>query len=625
MLRSRAVRDAVLFFLALCALASPARAQIFQPGTQPVGHPDGLVDLIQDSRTCRRCHANYEDALDVEPYDSWRGAMMSHAGRDPIALAALAIAEEDVGDAADFCVRCHSPTGWLAGRSELPAFDDASPTFPERLRRDGPLPGMPSDPTRLSGQRDGVACMVCHRMQDGSTLTPPSEAILANAQLVIADGAEADTRRGPYAYAPGDEPMHPTVQDPFISSAALCGSCHDIHNPLHDGFRGGGPPGTAVPTGRRFAIERTYSEWLNSAFATRDETCQDCHMPEVEARAAGDALVRPTMSRHDLAGGSVWQTLALAALVRDLDPEAAGHLEASSMRARAMLERAARLEITASALAGASATATVRVTNESGHKLPTGYPEGRRMWLEVAVVDAAGRVVAGSGLYDEATATLDRDAQLRTYEVHLGQAGVEGFHFVLNDTLLEDTRIPPEGFTAPEAADIAPLGRDYGDGAGGYRNYDETSYTLADLCGEGTLTLRARLRYQSTTREYIEFLRDNADVPSMDPQAGGRSWGAVAYEAWQTHGGDLPVDMEEVSVVLGASPGPCPEPDAGPPDGGPGVDAGPEPLDAGGGIDAGAGPTPTTCGCRVGDAGSPIAAISLVLLAAALIVIRRRR
>lgn len=613
MLQWRAVREAFFLFLAWSALASPARAQIFQPGTQPIGRDGGLTDAIQNSRECRGCHANFGAAEDYEPYDSWRGAMMSHAGRDPIALAALAIAEEDVEDAADFCVRCHSPTGWLGGRSELPAFDPASPGYPERLLRDGP------PPTRLSGERDGIGCMVCHRMLDGSLLTPPSEAILANAQLVLADGAEAQTRRGPYTYLPGSEPMHPTVQDPFISSAALCGSCHDIHNPLHDGFRG------AVPTGRRFAIERTYSEWLNSAYAGRGETCQDCHMPEVAARAAGDGEVRPTMNRHDLAGGSVWQPLAIAEMVRAIDPEAAGHLEAGSMRARAMLERAARLEIRASSLSGSNASATVQVTNLSGHKLPTGYPEGRRMWLEVAVIDGRGEIVAGSGLYDPATATLDHDAQLRTYEARLGQAGVEGFHFVLNDTLIEDTRIPPAGFTAPEAADIEPLGRDYTDGAGGYRNYDEVSYTLLNLCGEGTLTLRVRLRYQSTSREYIEFLRDNADTPSMDPAAGGRSWGAIAYEAWQTHGGDVPVDMEEVSVALGASPGPCPEPDAGPPDGGPGVDAGPPPIDAGSAIDAGTAPMPTTCGCRVGGPRAPLAAALPILIAAALMTFRRRR
>src|SRR5262249_3985525 len=155
-------------------------------------------------------------------------------------------------------------------------------------------------------------------------------------------------------------------------------------------------------------------------------------------------------------------------------------------------------DIMASALAGGSATATVRVTNHTGHKLPTGYPEGRRMWLEIDVLDDTGRSVAGSARYDEATGMLEADPQARTYDARRGAlqpAGrlVQGFHFVLADTLISDTRIPPEGFAPGATDDDAPLGRDYGDGAGGYRNYDQVEYSLTGLCGTGTLHLRARL------------------------------------------------------------------------------------------------------------------------------------
>ena len=37
---------------------------------------------------------------------------------------------------------------------------------------------------------------------------------------------------------------------------------------------------------------------------------------------------------------------------------------------------------------------TVRVTNLTGHKLISGYPEGRRMWLNVQWFDAAGQLMA---------------------------------------------------------------------------------------------------------------------------------------------------------------------------------------------------------------------------------------
>lgn len=596
---------AAVFALILVELARPsaASAQVFQPGTQPVGDDGGITVPVQSSRACRNCHGNFDDTGDHEAYDSWRGSMMGSAGRDPIALAAIAIAEEDHPAGADFCLRCHTPVAWLAGRSSLPEYDLASPVHPERLR--------PDAEGALSSDRDGIACMVCHRMVE-----PPDPAMISNAQLVLADGAEGAVRRGPYEYEVGADPRHETALEPFLSSSALCGSCHDIHNPILDGFRAAPDGGAPLPTGRPFAVERTYSEWRYSAFAERGETCQSCHLPEVASRAANEGFgVRPEMNRHDLAGASVWQARTLAAQVRDLDPEAALHLEASALRAGEMLRNAATVEILASALDGATVTATVRVTNESGHKLPTGYPEGRRMWLAIEIVDETGRVVAGSGRYDEVTNELEHDAQLRTYEVKLGEAGVPSFHFVLNDTLMVDTRIPPEGFDPPPEADADPLGRDYTDAAGGMRHWDETSYTLADLCGTGTLTLRARLRYQATIREYIEFLRDEAP-PSTDPALGGRSWGQISYDAWLEHGGDEPIDMETVEIALGPSPGACPEPEV---DAGTGIDAG---VDAGAEVGGGGG-----CGCRVAGAarGGPSVPLALVLYFFALSIVWTKR
>jgi MYXO-CTERM domain-containing protein len=71
-----------------------------------------------------------------------------------------------------------------------------------------------------------------------------------------------------------------------------------------------------------------------------------------------------------------------------------------------------------------------------------------------------------------------------------------------------------------------------------------------------------RLLFQSTTREYIEFLRDNAP-DSLEPDVDNR--GATAYRLWEEHGGMTPTVMAESIAALGASPGACPEPptDAG--------------------------------------------------------------
>lgn len=612
------------------AWSAPARAQIFQPGTQPVGHPDGLVTPIQDTNPCRTCHAGYDDADDYEPWESWRGSLMASAARDPVFRAALAIAEQDHPDAADFCVRCHSPGAWLRGRSEVPDYDPTQTDPANRPRFEADRANRP--PT---DDLDGVGCMVCHRSTD------PTDDQLFNARLVIADGAgNGDLRFGPYDYPPGTEAGHPTAVSTFLPTSRLCGQCHDITNPIAMGHRA--EPGGVTDTGRLFAIERTFSEWQASAFAGRGQTCQSCHLPTVDHAVQVASFgsfpdtLRDGAVRHQLLGSASWQLRAIASTIPDPAPGIALYLDANADRIDTFMRGAASVEIRQSALAGDTATATVRITNLTGHKLPTGYPEGRRMWLEVDVVDADGTVVAGSARYDATTATLEQDAQARVYEARMGVRQTDGtatpgFHFVLADTLIEDTRIPPEGFAPAADDDDAPLGRDYLDSAtGSYRHYDEPTYTLASLCGTGTLTLRARLRFQATTREYVEFLRDHAPV-SEDPAMAGQSWGQVAYAAWMEHGGATPIEMASAEVALGPSPGACPEPvdagvDAGASDAGMLADGGAS--DAASGFDAASDgavtpPASSNCGCRAASA-SHRGALALGMALFGLVLARRR-
>ena len=51
----------------------------------------------------------------------------------------------------------------------------------------------------------------------------------------------------------------------------------------------------------------------------------------------------------------------------------------------------------------------VRVTNNSGHRIPSGYPDGRRFWISLAVYNNLGQPVYQSGYYDQTRATLYND------------------------------------------------------------------------------------------------------------------------------------------------------------------------------------------------------------------------
>ena len=63
------------------------------------------------------------------------------------------------------------------------------------------------------------------------------------------------------------------------------------------------------------------------------------------------------------------------------------------------------------------------------HKLPSGYHEGRRMWINVQFLDEKGAIVLEHGAYDDLTAELTA-GDTKVYEAIMGlnasQAAVTG-------------------------------------------------------------------------------------------------------------------------------------------------------------------------------------------------------
>jgi hypothetical protein len=117
--------------------------------------------------------------------------MMSHAARDPIFWATVAVAEQDFDGAGDLCIRCHAADGWLAGRS------------------------LPTDGSGLSplSDTDGVGCDLCHRLTNpdrsehlGVQFAPflahdggsPPTGYYGSGQYVVWDGS---SKLGPYVDA----------------------------------------------------------------------------------------------------------------------------------------------------------------------------------------------------------------------------------------------------------------------------------------------------------------------------------------------------------------------------------------------------------------------------------------
>jgi hypothetical protein len=209
-----------------------------------------------------------------------------------------------------------------------------------------------------------------------------------------------------------------------------------------------------------------------------------------------------------------------------------------------MLKKAAALDLAATSGPG-SHDLQVRVTNETGHKLPSGYPEGRRIWINVRAYDTAFTLIYESGAYDPDSAILTHDPGLKIYEIHpgishsvspvLGQPAGKSFHFVLNDTIWSDNRIPPRGFTNAnfEMIQSPVVGYSYSDG----QYWDDTQYLIPGAAR----TIIATLYYQTTTKEYVEFLRDENTT---------NIWGDSLHELWTTFGKSAPVAMAVDTVLV---------------------------------------------------------------------------
>ena len=541
-------------------------------GTQPSTDPSELGRIVS-SISCSFCHGDYD--LEAAPYDTWVTSLMAQSSRDPIFHAAFTIANQDADKAGAFCIKCHIPVAHYRGAgdgSEIPFssnedMDGVNCNFCHRVVDPAGsavgYPGFPADPD---------APILADLIDDG--LMPVS---IGNGQMVL---DPADSRRGPYDDVPAnyhgvDQFGTPIaiITSPYHRDSSFCGSCHDVSNPVFQ-VATPGEPGTITPMGlphpthdldNMVPEQRTYSEWANSDFADggvvfpdgrfggalADElpvsSCQDCHMPDEIAGACAfwegpPFFERPDVGAHSFAGANTW---VLNAIVEDLGPDAEFYglrpdrVDAANARTEQMLRDASDME-----LAIENGDLRVRVINQSGHSLPTGYPEGRRMWINVTFLDDAGNVLEEDGGYDFTTATLDPNTT-KVYEKLMGMtqevadavnlpAG-KSLHLVLNNEITFDNRIPPKGFTnaAFEAFGGGPVDYSYPDG----QYWDDTSFAIPSLATEAVATLY----YQTSSREYVEFLRDTNVTDGF---------GQKAYDLWVSNGKSAPVAMDTMAIDI---------------------------------------------------------------------------
>jgi len=594
---------------------------VLMPGTQPSdGSGDPAFPPFMDGaspgtfalpRPCGSCHGNYREPGERmhEPYDTWAGSMMAQSARDPLFWAALDIANQDdaaLGDAGvgDFCLRCHVPRAWYEGRSKC------TTAWGEEF--DGSC--LDGSPDVASNDFEGVFCSACHRMYDASNPPPndvadPAAPYVGNAQTYFT--VDETWLLGPFPDATPPPNVHDFRHSPFHRTSSFCGQCHDVTHPT----RNRRDSVTGADLGFPMPIERTFTEHRQSRFAdvasSEHAECQDCHMPPPDldgdgrtddAKACGNGVfplpvrgeatvLEGPLHVHSFAGGNAW----MLGVLRDLYGPALNRVAqfdngiAASLRL--LQEQTLEVDLTApaSVQAGGTLDVSIRVTNLAGHKFPTGYPEGRRAFVNVVAGEdldndgslAPSEITFESCAYDSATGDLTVDPQAKIYEAQFGVWDFNGdgqcdtvddsvsrpmFHFALNDCVVQDNRIPPLGF-APDV-ETAPIGYGYPPNPalpGTLANWDDSLYSIpVPALTSNPFLVVARVRYQSTSKEYVEFLRDETRS-TCDPRDAGcdptqpvarATRGEKVYDHWAASGRAEPIDLGSASASVAVTPPP---------------------------------------------------------------------
>jgi hypothetical protein len=563
------------------------------------------------------------------------------------------------GGAGDLCIRCHSVGGWLAGRSTptdgsgLAASDDRGVECEFcHLLVD------PDQPVNVAGTvEEQNAPFEAYDPDTGEAYHGSGQWVLNSQGTRLGPYEDHEARHQAFGSAFNrDADLCGTCHTVSNSAVGDLAHNHGAQEIMLEPGTFSGVPGGPIADKAAFnnppyaygIVERTSAEWNSSNYPTtlvndfpslpvelrhiggaldiayhrawdarqdanfedgtpRYYTCQTCHM---YARTGvgcdkNNMPIRTDLAQHDQTGAGHWVADAIiyqnnkGTLVfgGGFDQNKADAMIEAKQRAVNQLTRAGSLAATQ-----VGSDLQVTVTNLTGHKLITGYPEGHRMWLNVVWKDGGGAVVHEDGAYGvlprdpvldldgvphqvesildleetviyEAEPGMDQQwaAQLSslgypdgmvlgwdrlTDAVYhtLGELKNEApgdayhtFHFVLNNVMVHDPRIPPYGMRYDDARlrNCLPVPYDqFGNpGAGGvYNHWDEVDFGIP----VGAETAEIRLFYQQTTWEYIQFLwlQNDRQGPFLGQE------GVNMLDAWLNTGMAPPVEMAFTSAPV---------------------------------------------------------------------------
>lgn len=363
--------------------------------------------------TPERCKNCHRDI-----YNQWSKSMHAYAWTDKWYQPDFQLAHAESAGATDLlCGACHAPIAARTG--QLPPADGSM--FDATAKR-------------------GISCDFCH------TVTGIGE--IQNMGHISEPG---HTKIGPRG--DGRSLYHQVKTVNIHDKAEFCGACHMVVSPAN---------GTHI-------ID-TWVDYQTTEYAAQGVTCQDCHMTptpgvnKTPGRAALLGIWRDNLAFHGFVGGSSY--------VQD----AMGNSHQAEL-SREFLRAAAEVKLAENVAADGILDLTVEVHNVgAGHKIPTGTTYIRIMWLQVEVVDQAGKLVYASGQIDEKN-QVDPNAVFFRVQFKDADGNLTGKSWRAQG-IGYDRRIPAKGM-------------------------DSETYHIA-LPAKGEYRVTSRLMYRSFTQETLD-------------------------------------------------------------------------------------------------------------------------
>ncbi len=489
-------------------------------------------DHFSGSGACSVCHNDMidDEGTDVSIENAWETSTMANSARDPYWRAKAAATlknhpnlKEKVDDT---CTRCHAPMANEAAKKDGVEFTFASD-------------GFKSTNPYFDHAMDGVSCTLCHQIEDTGILgTEQSNSGNFSIATYPADQKENRPAYGPYtdpvgAYMIANSDFSPK-HGAHISDSSACAVCHDLKTPKLD------ENGDIIPNTieNQFQEQQTYTEWLNSDYrngGASAASCQDCHMPEigttVPLASSGTDIRRQNFSQHTFLGANTVMLDMFENFKTELGIQAEGFPEAI-LRNREFLKTSADIEVVGTRNEGDAMIATLKITNHTGHKLPSGYPS-RRVYVHFVVTDATGAVVFESGkinsdgsidgvdgdrnynLYEPHYNAITDESQVLVYEAIMANARGEVTHSLVEGIRYhKDNRLTPKGFDKSfvenDVAVVGQAAQDSNFNAG----IDLFEYVV-DIPA-GNYFILAELVYQPLAFGHLEYLFKDTDLPEVD-------------------------------------------------------------------------------------------------------------